>query len=248
MAYYSESQDQAIIKTIYTSMQDLEVEVVYEPDAIPYVGNGKGSQLLWSILEDNLNKVFSVRKQDVNVIVPKTLDKMKPIPVQNKKEWTAQEIHTLSASHCSSNTDKKIHFCTIFLSGHFKESDQVKETTIAVSLNGTTVIAIFKDVIYSMSDASAPKLLKKFLGPFAEQATLVHEMGHALGAVDNGVKMHADHHDSSHPKHSTDQKCVMFWKIEVVDDLKVFIRNLITSGSDILWGEYTLKDFENYKP
>ena len=82
-------------------------------------------------------------------------------------------------------------------------SDGIQPGTIGVSLTGTTVIAIFKDVIESSgvrSDGIVPK--------FIEQSTIVHELGHALGLVNNGVSISSDHHDADNGAHCINDICV----------------------------------------
>ncbi len=48
-----------------------------------------------------------------------------------------------------------------------------------------------------------------------EGYTLVHEIGHMLGLVNNGVPMVAWHEDLSHPAHDTNSDSVMWWKVNI---------------------------------
>jgi len=46
-------------------------------------------------------------------------------------------------------------------------------------------------------------------------AALVHEAGHLLGLVNNGVPMVAPHEDTDHPAHDLDPKSIMYWYVQV---------------------------------
>lgn len=47
-----------------------------------------------------------------------------------------------------------------------------------------------------------------------ERATLLHEAGHAMGLVDNGLPMVRDHEASDHEGHSDNPESVMYWVVE----------------------------------
>lgn len=65
----------------------------------------------------------------------------------------------------------------------------------------------------------------------AVRAVAIHEAGHLLGLVDLGLPMVRDHEDDEHPGHSTNDRSVMWWEVEVGTRLS----NLFTRGSDIPW-------------
>ncbi|MEN0059089.1 MAG: hypothetical protein AAGB31_09655, partial [Bdellovibrio sp.] len=112
---------------------------------------------------------------------------------------------------------------------------------IGVSLTGTPIIAIFKDVVQSTSgnpNGAVPK--------FVEQSTMVHEMGHALGFVNNGVPMVTSHQDTAHGAHTTNSNCVMYWLNEGTSDLTQFVLHYINSGNTVMWGSQVLQDAQAY--
>lgn len=82
----------------FSTMQQLVVEVAYEPGAAPYVGDTRSIEL-WSIVADNLEAIFATRTQPVTVTVPTTLAEMQEIPDQNKSVWTAQDVMTLASQY-----------------------------------------------------------------------------------------------------------------------------------------------------
>lgn len=47
-----------------------------------------------------------------------------------------------------------------------------------------------------------------------ETTVIEHELGHLLGLVNLGSPMQTDHEDTAHPKHCTNQDCLMYWQAE----------------------------------
>lgn len=133
----------------------------------------------------------------------------------------------------------------VFLKGYFERDGKPDEGVIGVSLSGTTIIAMFKDVITS-TGSNANGLVPKYV----EQSTLVHEMGHALGLVNNGVVLQSEHHDKEHGAHCSNKDCVMHWLNEGKDAAVTFVQEYIKSGrSDVvLFGSQCLEDTASFKP
>lgn len=95
----------------------------------------------------------------------------------------------------------------LYVNGH---SDQDTSNGKVLGVHyGTQSLALFKDSI----DGSGPLGLS-FGVEDVERSVLIHEFGHVLGLVNNGLKMTADHEDPEHPKHSTNKDSVMYWAVE----------------------------------
>ncbi len=243
VAYQGAEQSVDIIKTLFSPpMKELVVQVFYEPGAEPYAGQTTAGVPVWNLLEDNIEELYKVRNQSVTVTVPKDLASMKAIPSQNMTTWTANQLFDLGKANCDlSILENKISICVLFVRGNYFE-EQTQPNIIAVSLNGTTVIAVFKDVIKSIAGGHV------LLRAFSEQATLVHEMGHAMGLVNNGLPMASAHEDASHLKHSNNSSDVMYWENEGMTDLRNYANNILNNGSNILWGPESLNDVKSYAP
>lgn len=231
---------QAVSNNYFKTTQKFIVEVYYEPGAEPFAGNTLSGMPYWNILEDNLNAIFQYRSQIPVVVVPKQLNEMTALSAQNKASWTSSEILALyGQNHQSSTTASEAHFYLYFLKGVYNTGSGPNPNVLGLSLGGTPVIAIFKDVINGSSNNA---VVKKYV----EQSTLVHEMGHALGFVNNGVPMAVNHQDTEHGAHTTNSDCVMYWMNEGAGDLTNFVQKYITSGSTLMWGPEVLKDAENF--
>lgn len=227
-----------------TNMRQLYVRVFYEPGAEPYAGKNARDQPVWGLLEENIKKIFEVRSQNTAVNIPKELNEMNLLTAQNKDSWTATEVHQFASSLGVPESSADSSFFTIvFLKGAFNSGEQISNSVLGVSIAGTTVIAVFKDAIRQLGPSDESMVVK-----FGEQATLVHEMGHALGIVANGVSVVEEHHDAAHGAHCSNSSCVMYWMNEGNQDLLEFIQGLVTEGNKTLFGSQCLDDIKAYSP
>ena len=97
---------------------------------------------------------------------------------------------------------------------------------------------MFKDVIKATGG--------NFVQRYVEQSTLVHEMGHALGFVNNGIPMASPHQDTEHGAHTTNSNCVMYYLNEGASDMASFVGRFITGGDINMWGPEVLSDAEAF--
>lgn len=219
----------------FQSTARLTIHVAYEPAAEPFVGNRFNGRPLWNILEDNLTAIFQYRTAPPALIVPKTLSSMSTLPVQSRTSWSVNDVLALHAQYGStSSTASETHFYVYFLDGYYSEGGAPNTGVLGVSFGGTEVVAIFKRVVTSSGGAAVQR--------YVEQSTLVHELGHALGFVNNGVPMTTAHQDTAHGSHDTDPDCVMYWQNEGAGDLAQFIGKYLTQDSTVMWGPGVLAD------
>lgn len=240
------------IQTYYSTMNTLDVQAVYEPGAEPLAGSvtlpNSSVKTLWAILEDNLKEVFKNRSQAVSVNVPKELTAMQQIASQGKTSWTSSEIQALAAVYrTSKSTSTSGKFFIAYLNGYYSENGTVNQNVIGVNLTGTPFIAVFKQVVNSTGDGST--VVGKATRAYVEQSTLVHEMGHALGLVNNGVTMTSSHQDSANGKHCTNTACVMYYANSGTSALVTYVQSIIVSGgSNVMFKTECLSDTQSYRP
>ena len=217
--------------------------MAYEPGAEPYDDNLVASGLsIWWLLEENLNALFLGRSNAPSITVPKKLNQFNAIPAQNKTSWTGQEIMDLAARERTGiSSSGHNYFWVVFLKGNFHNGTSLQPQTIGVNFQGTSVIAIFKDVVEGTATGNGtldPKYVK--------QSTLIHELGQALGLVNTGLPPKTAHEDPAHRAHCNDPDCVMYWSNEGTSDMVNFVKNAITSGSVIMYDGQCLKDSREY--
>ena len=220
----------------FQTVSNIEIEVHYEPGAEPYDGNTGTGRPVWGLLGSNLTAIFQYRTNPPSLNYPTALNQMSAVAVQNKTSWTRDDILNLHArSALLTATETKPVFYVYFLKGNFNDGTGPNNAVLGVSLGGTTVIAMFKDVI----ESSATLLMVR---KFVEQSTLIHEMGHSLGFVNNGVPLTSAHQDTPHGAHTTNQDCVMYWANEGASGLANFVQRYLSSGSPVMWGPEVLAD------
>lgn len=128
--------------------------------------------------------------------------------------WSARDVMDISASSQDAKTGgQTVVTHLLFLDGHYHE-----EGVIGVAI-GHGTIAIFSQ---SIRDSCTP-LNGCLTGTDSVfRAVLVHEFGHAMGLVDNGIRMVNDHEDPDHPGHSSNDGSVMYWAVETTNIFNVF--------------------------
>jgi hypothetical protein len=125
----------------------------------------------------------------------------------------------------------------VFVSGHFADGNGVNPNVLGVSFGDT--IAMFKDVIKGTASITSPNAER-----YVEHSTLIHELSHSIGLVDNGVPMAAPHKDATHGAHCNNDQCVMYWLNEGASEATTFAINRLVTGSTILFDDACLADVD----
>lgn len=234
---------QSTSSVYFKKTKRIVLEVYYEPGAEPFAGTTASGRQLWEVVEQNLTSIMQYRDVTPTLEVPKSITSMTVMTDQSKTNWLGTDILSLySQNHQGNSTEEVSYFYIYFLNGYYNNGSGSQTSVLGVSLSGTPIIAIFKDVVKaSASNPNGP------VAKFIEQSTLVHEIGHALGFVNNGVPMvGTPHQDTAHGAHSTNTNCVMYWLNEGGSDLVQFVQNYITSSSFVMWGSEILADAQAF--
>jgi predicted Zn-dependent protease len=229
-------------------VQSLKINVYYQPGAEPYISAPLASIFpnlssfpsltleYWSVSERNIQALFKERKNYPSIIVPKKLDQMKAIPYSEDTSWTVDEVMALNKKHQLSDETGNFHI--YFLNGHASEGKNI----IGFQIDKTTVIAIFKDVIRETSQESTP-----FVAEYVEQSTIIHELGHAIGLVNNDIPMVEKHQEHGH--HCSNPDCVMYYSNAGATGLIQHAKKVLASPNPleaVMFDELCLKDTKAY--
>jgi hypothetical protein len=143
--------------------------------------------------------------------------------------WTFPELDALATStfDLSAGPDAiKMH--VLFVDGHSAEDNQ--NGKILGLAWAHTHLVVFKKTIEDACGTGLTGLLAEQVCADAELGVWMHEIGHLLGLVDNGLPMVTPHKDSLHGAHDQSDACIMFWAYEtgsVLDE----IRARVTGGN-----------------
>lgn len=229
----------------YFAAQTIQVNVYFEPGAEPYTTtplNLNGTNLTvsyWMFFESNIKSLFSGRKSYPSLIVPKTLSEMNVLPVQDDTSWTVDEVVALNKKHARSSSKTVMNI--YFLNGRAAENRNI----IGFHINGGGTIAVFKEVVRETASGETTP----FVAEYVEQTTLIHEVGHALGLVNNGVPMIDSHQDTEHGAHCNNPDCVMYYANEGASGLLRVAKKIATSPNPLatsVFDEACLKDTKSY--
>lgn len=135
------------------------------------------------------------------------------------RSWSSSAVVAFAKSHQGTESEgDTVALHLLFLAGHSDvDSDKGKVLGLAI---GHGVVVIFADSVAGMcSGAILPGTCNP--APFFRSVVL-HELGHAIGLVDNGVPMVRDHldRDPAHtpsgqsPSHSSNRDSVMYYGVE----------------------------------
>lgn len=217
------------------SIKNVVVEVDYEVGAAPYVGRAGQFEDVWNLFRTNTTALFEGKK---TVSFPTKREDMESFDDVSVSEFTVDDIVTIANAHrTEASSGDTVTFYVVFLNGYFKNAEGVvSDTTLGVSVGTTGVIALFKPAI------AATAVPKTAVAQFVEQSTLIHELGHAVGFVNNGVPVNSDHHDAANGAHCTNNQCVMYWANEGAKDAVEFVRRYIIGGDPVLYGQECLSD------
>lgn len=238
----NEDVDKFTADWFYQDMTTMTIEVAYEPNATPNTSELALGYYPWELTEENIEALFADRPAPIDVLVPTGLSAMTAIPDQGKDSYTLKEIkETAETYRVGSNTRTDGNIFLLFLDGYYNDGDTIAPGVLGLNIVGTTITAIFKPVVKNTSPLSRVQT-------FVEQTTIIHELGHALGLVDNGVPLTSAHHDKAHGAHCTNTDCVMYYQNEGASAMVGFVQQMTTTGSKIVFGAECISDTESYLP
>jgi hypothetical protein len=211
------------------------IEIDYETGSEPFTGATLGFGDTFDLSAANLERLFAGKKE---ITLPRVIGDMQDVGAIADEELTVSEILELAQLHRGQQDgrDTKTYYL-LWVSGNFATAEGPQSGVLGVSIGTTGVIAMFKDVINSTNVIGVPSIVR-----FVEQATIIHELGHAFGLVDNGVPMVTPHRDEANGAHCNNQDCVMFYLNEGASDATEFVQRRVLTGDTILFDAACLAD------
>lgn len=213
----------------------IDIEIDYAAGAEPYTDAITKFGSPWQIMQTNMYALVDGKK---DVSFPTTLDKMEKVDIEAKSYASADILAVAAAHRDHAASADTATFYVVFINGYYiDETGAENQDVLGVSIGTTGVIGMFKPAI-----AGTQKGQKTVVSQFVEQSTLVHEIGHAVGFVNNGVPAASAHQDTEHGNHCTNPKCVMYWQNEGAASAIAFVKQYVTSGSAVIYDQGCLGD------
>jgi hypothetical protein len=217
------------------SVTRVVLEIDYEVGQQPYTGNIIGFGDTFAPTMANIDRLFAHKKM---LTIPQTLPEMEAIGNIPDEELTVADLAAIANVHRQQKDASGVKtYYMVFVSGHYADGNGVNPNVLGVSFGDT--IGMFKDVIRTTASITSPNAER-----YVEQSTLIHELAHSIGLVDNGVPMAIAHKDSAHGAHCNNDQCVMYWLNEGASDATTFAVNRLLTGNTIIFDAACLADVD----
>jgi predicted Zn-dependent protease len=223
-----------------TAVKNVSIEIDYAEGAEPYTGAQGRLADVFQLFELNATRLFA--QSPKTLTVQRTLAEMEKLADVSGSDFTRDQVLAIAEKHrTQKSTSDTVTFYVVWLDGHLRDDSGVRDDVLGVSFGDTGVIAMFKPTIASSSSAATPGIAK-----FVEQSTLVHEFGHAIGLVNNGVPLSAAHQDAEHGAHCSNDKCVMYYANEGAAAAVAFVKRYVATGNELLFAPDCLADVDAF--
>ncbi len=223
------------IDVFAASTTSVVIEIDYEAGQQPYVGPMFGAGDTFDPTVTNVDRLFAGKK---SIALPTIVADMENVGAIDDEELTVADIVALAAAHRNElDRDGTKTYYVIFVSGHFADANGPNMSVLGVAIGD--LVTMFKDVIRSTASVAQPNVVR-----YVEQSTLVHELAHVIGLVDNGVPMVVSHKDAAHGAHCTNSDCVMYWLNEGASDAGDFALRRLLTGDTVLFDAACLADVD----
>ena len=233
----TDAQNSNVEAIFHDSVTEFDIKVFYEPTAVPYTGLLNITNDTWDITKQSYQALFQNHSART-IVTPTTLSDMTAIVAQNKTTWTLDELIALGRANAATfSVGTKINISVFFVKGTYNGDNAI----LGVQATGYPYAFIFKDVVSAAGGTSNEQ-------KYVEQAVVVHEVGHAVGLVNNGLPMVTNHEDSGHPKHNSNSQCVMYWQTESNSTILSALSNFIIAGTLNLFATDSVADANAYHP
>ncbi|MBF5041348.1 hypothetical protein FGE12_03045 [Aggregicoccus sp. 17bor-14] len=135
--------------------------------------------------------------------------------------WTDAELFPLAQQTFGNNgAAGTIRMHVLFVDGSYQNPD-----VLGIAWASTHLV-LFKDVIEHYCRQDPSSLVSDAVCAASEQGVWLHETGHLLGLVNNGLSMVQPHEDATHAKHDASDQCIMYWAFEAPSSIQLLAKRL----------------------
>ena len=210
------------------------LNVRYEQTAAPFTGSFSNGRRIWSLTSTNLRAALPNSISSISVT--SDLSQMVQLRSFGITSWSKERLKGMAFESSFAKSGLANNTITaVFLRGRYVENTRA----MGIHFHGSAVVFIFKDVVESLG-TSQDQMAS------AEQSTIIHEVGHAIGLVNSFVPMTwGAHEDPANKNHCTNPNCVMYKRSDGLPALEK-VRNTNPQGTLNLFGPECLHDLNNF--
>jgi hypothetical protein len=142
--------------------------------------------------------------------------------------WTFTELSALAGrTFGNSGAAGTIRMHVLFVDGQYENPN-----VLGIAWASTHLV-IFRDVIEHYCRQDLTSVLNDRVCEASEQGVWLHETGHLLGLVNNGLPMVQPHEEANadRQKHDASDQCIMYWAFEAPSGISLLASRLAGSGS-----------------
>lgn len=204
---------------------DVDRRLVLEIDSVPGFGPRAGvGDRVAAVFGGLLDKPDGIAPMDGGTVTSRGAD----------HAWTVEElVETANATFDLEVPAGTIKLHVLFIDGRYAR-DSGGTTTLGVALGDTHVVMFEDRIERGCAGGGVGPLLQDDLCSLTEVSVLVHEVGHAIGLVNNGLAMVTGHEDAEHVAHDHNRDCVMYWLYEGSDVITTLVPMLVGGGDEPL--------------
>lgn len=159
------------------------------------------------------------RKSEIVWDVAETLDG------DEKKVWDADELLATEKRlrrHAHEAPTALLH--VMYPAGTYKTGNAAGVTISGVVLGPVVVFPdVLQNVYVGTPLGGVPLPNPRPAVEVLERSTLLHEAGHAMGLVNNGLPMVRHREDAEHEGHTRNERSVMYWTVETEHGLRQYL-------------------------
>ena len=142
--------------------------------------------------------------------------------------WTFAELTALANETFDDDTTPgTVVMHVMWIDGH--DADDTSSGAVLGVSWGNLHIAMFHDTIERICSGNV--VLGEQLCTAAQYGVWLHEVGHTIGLVDDGIPMVTPHSDAAHAAHDSNSSCLMYWAYDGSAGLDMIESALLGGGS-----------------
>jgi len=142
---------------------------------------------------------------------------------RDERKWTTRALMDMRQERQDERTrGNTVVTHVAFVAGQYSEG-----RVLGVAIGHEQVVIFSQTIENSCSTLQIPPCF--YSKDEILRAVVVHEFGHILGLVNNGIGMVQDHEDSEHRGHSSNRNSVMYWAVETTDIFRAFSGGIPTT-------------------